>query len=218
MTIPPKPRVCTDDRRKAIAAAARAIIVEKGFEGLRTRDIAERVGINIATFHYHVPTKEALIELVVETMKAEFRAQSIARPRDHLSPAERLEHEFYDFEEMFTERQELIRLMSEMTERARRDEAVAAGLKPMLRRWRDMVAAILADGKADGTFRPDLDPVPAAQMLIGAMTGFCRMGDRSSEAFAQLTAELRRAVRNPNSVSTKSAAPMRQARRAAHQE
>jgi AcrR family transcriptional regulator len=40
-----------DDRRLAIAAAARAIIVEKGLEGLRTRDIAKRVGINIATLH-----------------------------------------------------------------------------------------------------------------------------------------------------------------------
>src|SRR5688572_3303612 len=118
-------RESTDDRRRAIAAAARALIVEKGFEGLRTRDIAERVGINIATLHYHVPSKEALIGLVAETMRAEFRAQSIARPRAHLLPAEQLEHEFYDFEEMFTERQELIGLLSEMMERARRDPVVA---------------------------------------------------------------------------------------------
>ena len=34
-----------DERRIAIAHAARALIIEKGLEGLRTRDIAERVGI-----------------------------------------------------------------------------------------------------------------------------------------------------------------------------
>ncbi len=45
-------RAPTDGRRAEIAAAARALIVEKGVEGLRTRDIAERVGINIATLHY----------------------------------------------------------------------------------------------------------------------------------------------------------------------
>src|SRR3954471_22931156 len=96
-------RLPTDDRRTAIAVAARALIVEKGVEGLRTRDIAKRVGINIATLHYHVPTKEALIGLVAETMKVEFRRQSLTRPRAHLSAVERLEHEFYDFREMYSE-------------------------------------------------------------------------------------------------------------------
>ena len=95
MTVTPTPRrENTADRRRAIAEAARALIVEKGVEGLRTRDIAERVGINVATLHYHVPTKEALIGLVADTMREEFRNQSLLRPRLHLTPAERLEHEF----------------------------------------------------------------------------------------------------------------------------
>ncbi|MBI4046729.1 MAG: TetR family transcriptional regulator, partial [Devosia nanyangense] len=45
-------RESTEERRRAIAMAARQLIIEKGFEGLRTRDIADRVGINIATLHY----------------------------------------------------------------------------------------------------------------------------------------------------------------------
>src|SRR5690554_2908350 len=114
-------RESADDRRKAIAAATRALIVEKGFEGLRTRDIAERVGINIATLHYHVPSKAALIDLVCETMKEEFRAQSELRPRKHLPAAEQLDHEFYDFWEIFVDKKELMAVMSELTERARRD-------------------------------------------------------------------------------------------------
>jgi AcrR family transcriptional regulator len=190
-------RETTDDRRRAIAAATRALIVEKGFEGLRTRDIAERVGINIATLHYHVPSKEALIELVAETMRAEFREQGLVRPRAHLSPAERLEHEFYDFREMITERQELVGVMSEMMERARRDEAVRAGVNPMLGYWRQMVADILAAGRDDGTFRADLDPEPAAQMMIGTLIGYCRSPDQTPAKFERLCAELRRAVRNP---------------------
>ncbi|MDB5535826.1 MAG: TetR/AcrR family transcriptional regulator, partial [Devosia sp.] len=56
MPIAPVKRESGDDRKVAIALAARALIVEKGMEGLRTRDIADRVGINIATLHYHVPS------------------------------------------------------------------------------------------------------------------------------------------------------------------
>ena len=97
-------RAPTDDRRAAIASAARALIVEKGVEGLRTRDIAERVGINVATLHYHVPTKEALIELVAESLQLFFRGQSIARPRAHLSAVEKMDFEFVDFREVVFER------------------------------------------------------------------------------------------------------------------
>src|SRR5215813_10753264 len=100
-------RESTDERRAEIAAAARALIVEKGVEGLRTRDIAERVGINIATLHYHVPSKEALIELVAESLQDAFIQQTIDRPRAHLSAAERMELEFVDFREIALERPEI---------------------------------------------------------------------------------------------------------------
>lgn len=192
-------RESSEDRRAAIARAARALIVEKGVEGLRTRDIAERVGINIATLHYHVPTKEALIGLVAETMKTEFRAQSLARPRAHLPATEQLEHEFYDFREMYAEQPEIIAVMGELIERGRRDPEVKAAIEPLQRHWQKMVADIFAAGREQGSFRPDIDPEPASVMFIGALIAFCRSGDPSPDNYERLCAELRRAVRNPAS-------------------
>jgi len=190
-------RESTEDRRAAIAVAARALIVEKGVEGLRTRDIAERVGINIATLHYHVPTKEALIGLVAETMKHEFRQQSLTRPRAHLSAVEQLEHEFYDFHEMYTERPEIITVMGELVERSRRDPVVKAAMAPLQGHWHDMVADIFAAGRDEGSFRPDIDPEAAATIFIGALIAFCRSGNRSDDSYQRLCAELRRFARNP---------------------
>lgn len=199
---PAKSRESTEDRRAAIALAARELIVEKGFEGLRTRDIAERVGINIATLHYHVPTKEALIGLVAQSMRDEFAAQSRARPRDGLSPSELLDLEFDDYAELLGEKNYLLTAMSELMERARRDEAIRACMGPLMGKWKAIVAAIFEAGKASGDFRPDLDPVPAAQMLIGAMVGFSRSPDPTTENFKPLRAELWRAVRNPEELSS----------------
>lgn len=197
-TAPPR-RGTTDARRREIAATARALIVEKGVEGLRTREIAERVGINIATLHYHVPSKEALIGLVAEALRHEFRAQSLTRPRAHLSPAEQLEHEFFDFHEMFTEHPDTLALMSELMERARRDTVISAAVGPIIGKWREIVADIFRAGVADGTFRVDLDPDPAAVMLIGALIAFCRGSNTSPEFYERLCAELRRAVLRPHS-------------------
>ena len=86
----PGKRESGEDRRLAIARAARAIIVEKGLEGLRMRDIAARVGINIATLHYHVPSKEALVALVAESLRRDFRAQALRHPRQGKSGLEQL--------------------------------------------------------------------------------------------------------------------------------
>ena len=113
-------------RRAEIAEAARALIAERGFEGLRTRDIAERVGINIATLHYHVPTKDSLIEIVAQSLRDDFIAQNIARPRAGKTAWQRLMDEFEDFRDILVNNPDLFIVFSELLMRAKRDPRVAA--------------------------------------------------------------------------------------------
>lgn len=159
-----------DERRCAIARVARSLIVEKGLEGLRMRDIAAGVGINIATLHYHVPSKEALVALVAGSIRADFRAQALRHPRDGKSALQQLHLEFDDFRESVRDTPELISILTELGERARRDSAVAAIVQPLNQFWRDQIADIFRLGIADGSFRPDIDPVAAAQITIGALS------------------------------------------------
>lgn len=183
-----------DDRRLAIAAAARTIIVEKGLEGLRTRDIAARVGINIATLHYHVPSKEALISLVAESIRDEFRAQALRRPRDGKSGLEQLHMEFDDFRETVRDRPELISILTELGERARRDSAMAAIVMPLHQVWRDQMATIFRLGVADGSFRSDLDPEAAGLITTGALSDCWRQSALSRRhRLEPMLAELERA-------------------------
>jgi len=190
-------RAATGDRREAIAAAARELIVEKGFEGLRTRDIAARVGINVATLHYHVPTKEALVQLVAESMGGDFRSQALRRPRKHLPPLTQLRMEFEDFREGMVEMPELIILFSELLDRARRDPRVDAIMRPFHGVWRAMVAEIFKAGVGDGSFRADLDPPAAAAIVTGALSDFWRRDPGDLTAFDQMAAELERGFVNP---------------------
>lgn len=191
-------RAPTDDRRAEIAKAARELIVEKGVEGLRTRDIAERVGINVATLHYHVPTKEALIELVAESLQLFFRGQSIARPRAHLTAREKMDLEFVDFREVVFERPEIMLVFSELMERARRDERIAEAILPIKKKWRQMLVDLLSEGVSEGAYRQDLDPDAFATVLMSTMIGFCRNRHKDSAGYERLIAEIRRAINNPN--------------------
>src|SRR6186997_1319109 len=87
------------NRRQALIAAAYQRIASQGFEGLRTRDVAADAGVNIATLHYHFPTKEALIRGVIGHAMERFRAtlpahgSAVERLRAHLHALARLVHE-----------------------------------------------------------------------------------------------------------------------------
>src|SRR6476620_9197555 len=82
----PMPTEPKANRRLALVAAAFQRIASGGFEGLRTRDVAADVGVNIATLHYYFPTKEALIRGVIGHAMQRFQA---TMPRDG-SPVEQL--------------------------------------------------------------------------------------------------------------------------------
>ena len=182
-----------DDRRLAIAKAARQIIVEKGLEGLRTRDIAARVGINIATLHYHVPSKEALVALVAESLRHDFKAQALRHPRHGKSALEQLRLEFDDFRETVVDMPDLIIILTELVERSRRDATVAQIMLPMLEFWRKQIADIFRLGIADGSFRRDLDPEAAALIATGALSDCWRQSNISRALLEQVLAELERA-------------------------
>jgi AcrR family transcriptional regulator len=159
----------TGDRKQAIAAAARSLIIERGFEGLRTREIADRVGINIATLHYHVPSKEALIELVAQSMQDEFVAQHMRTCREGLTALEQLNLQYAEIRETRDNNPELLQVMEVLSRRARHDENVARYVRPLTRRWYEQFVAILKQGVETGIFRPDLDPAAGAYMVIGGI-------------------------------------------------
>ena len=70
-------------------------------------------------------------------------------------------------------------------------------MRPMQAFWYGQIAEILARGRADGSFRADLDPAAAASMVIGGMIASQRSPGDNLVNFDRVAAELERAVRNP---------------------
>ncbi len=191
--------LCHNERKRAIALAVRALIVEKGFEGLRTRDIAERVGINIATLHYHVPSKEALIELVASSMGDDFAARHLDNPRSGLTPLEELRFELSDFRHSKINNPDLLSVMEELSRRARHDDNIAKYIVPIKRRWHQIIADILDRGRGDGTFRDDIDPAPCARMIIASVITLEQKPlETLPERFSAIADEIIRSVLSPS--------------------
>ena len=112
---------------------------------------------------------------------------------------EQLRLEFSDFRDTFFHNPERLLVMGEMQERARRDPAVAAAMTPMRGYWHQQVRAILEAGRADGSFRADLEPAAAAAIVIGGMVAATKQPNPSAESLDRVFAEIERCVRNPSS-------------------
>src|SRR5215813_13327575 len=106
-----------DDRRQALVRAAFGEIAERGFEGLRTRDVAAQVGVNIATLHYYFPTKESLIRGVVELAMQRFRTTLAP----HGSPAEQLRNHLRAVSRLLRDEPQVGAVMGELALRSARD-------------------------------------------------------------------------------------------------
>ncbi|MGE4482963.1 TetR/AcrR family transcriptional regulator [Acidocella sp.] len=77
-------------KQSALDTAAR-IFAEKGYRGTSLRDVADGLGISRPGLYYHFPSKEKLIEALVEEVTVSSQRQSSAiAERSELEPAEAL--------------------------------------------------------------------------------------------------------------------------------
>src|SRR4030088_693504 len=109
-------RATAETRRQELVVAAFNLIAEHGFEGLRTRDVAAEVGVNIATLHYYFPTKESLIRGVGEYARALFRSPLAL----HGSPADQLRNYLRAVRKLLAEEPALGSVMGELAVRSAR--------------------------------------------------------------------------------------------------
>jgi AcrR family transcriptional regulator len=183
-----------DERRQELVQAAFHVIAEQGFEGLRTREVAARAGVNIATLHYHFPSKEDLIRGVVDQMQREFERQAQELAARGLTARERLHAELWQAYDVNRNEPELQIVLHELFLRSLRDPEVQAIFSTMKMHWQGAIEDLLSAGIYDGSFRADLDVPATAVATIAFITGVSLQLARESDTFdyARVVAEFER--------------------------
>jgi len=159
-----------ESRRDEVVKVAYRLIAEKGFEGFRTRQVAEEAGINVATLHYYFPTKEALVQGVVDYLIASF-GSAVPSAEEAPTAVEELRYEFDDTIRRFRETPEQYVVMAELAARSWRDPAVAEILGAMNEGWQAHLCQMLRRGVDEGVFRADVDVDQVARALMVQLTG-----------------------------------------------
>ena len=164
-----------EPRREALVLAAYRLLAERGFEGLRTRDIAGAVKINVATLHYYFPTKEALVRAVVGHAFSRFRTTLVPSGRTTTL----LKAHFDGLRRLGREEPELFAVMGELALRAARDETMAAIVRETDQQWHATIRKAIR--KEAITAVMDLG-TPGEQAAYHLIHAYCRrrIGGRAS--------------------------------------
>jgi AcrR family transcriptional regulator len=160
------PKRVKEDRRPALVSAAFGQIAERGFEGLRTREVAAEAGVNVATLHYYFPTKEALIRAVVAHAMERFR--STLAP--HGSAQDQLQNHLRAVRALLRKEPEIAAVMGELALRSAHDSSLAPILRETNDGWHRTLRRLLRRAVREGGMAAGLDSDDAAALIMSTLS------------------------------------------------
>lgn len=167
-------------RRAELVEAAYHRLASAGFEGLRTRDIAAEVGVNVATLHYYFPTKEALIRAAVIHATSRFAATIGGEG----TREEMLRAHFAGLRRLLREEPELPAVMGEVALRSGRDPAMADVMRTADNAWHGWLVRMLGPDRADSAGKAALIMATLRGLLM--LPGVSQSPERLDQAFSEL--------------------------------
>ena len=160
------------ERRSEIVQAAYRTLAEKGFEGLRMRDIAKRAGIDHSTLHYYFAGKEALIDAIVDYIVLDLAVgRSPVAESEEVSPRLPLSAHFDELIKQLQETPEMFVVLAELNTRAMREPSLRAIFNKNDRKWKGFLTKVLASGIQKNEFKGSFLPEVAADAIISLIRG-----------------------------------------------
>jgi TetR/AcrR family transcriptional regulator len=159
-----------ETRKREIIDATLDLAAEKGLQKTSTQAIADRVGIAQATIFRHFRNRNALFQAVVGSVaKAIFTAVTPVVTGG--GPADLRLRRVLERQLRFISRHRgLPRLL--FSERLHlEDPDLRRTVRGVLDRYTGLLADLIREGQAEGSFRQDIDPAEAARMIAAMMQG-----------------------------------------------
>lgn len=156
------------DRRRQILDAAIRVFAREGFYACRVSDIAEEAGVAYGlVYHYFRSKEEVLNELFTERWSLLLAAIEEVDEREDLSPRGKLDAVASFIVESYRHEPELMKVI--IVEVTRAANTFGRTHLPEIRRAYEMIAKIVTDAQAEGSFRKEIDPEFASMWFYGSI-------------------------------------------------
>jgi AcrR family transcriptional regulator len=155
-----------------LLAAAYELVAEVGVAGLRTRDIAEHAGVNLAIFHYCFESKEAFLRALYDFIIAQFRSEA-ERFLTAQSPVEQLKKQGEARAYFLREKPKPIQVWKGFIGEAWTNESVRAIIRDHLAEQRLRLTTLITAARKEGVEvgLPIEDPCLAASLMMALYDG-----------------------------------------------
>ncbi|MCG5482753.1 MULTISPECIES: TetR/AcrR family transcriptional regulator [Sinorhizobium] len=145
--------------RASILAAATREFAENGIGGARVDSIAERAGINKRMLYHYFGDKEQLYLAVLEEAYVGIRTAEKSLNLSDLEPEQGIAELAMFTWDYFLEHPEFLSLLGTENLHRARWLRQSTRLKELHSSFIDKLSDLLRRGKAEGLFRPDVDPL-----------------------------------------------------------
>src|SRR5215471_13749277 len=163
------------ERRRSLIEAAYRIIAEQGLKGLRTRAVADQLGLTHATLHYYFPTKEALIQAVIDYAVFHRLLSGIPLFSEDRggTPVEQLHALLSGLAQSIREDMTNVLVLYELILHTQHNPAMRDLFlrEEVFGNWYHGLKGLLEQGIQQGQVRADLDPGSASSVLITFILG-----------------------------------------------
>lgn len=150
--------------RMALIMHADELIRSRGYNAFSYQDLSKILGIKTASIHYHFPTKK---DLGVAVIKEQMEALMKLRQETHQSSSiDKLNAFFQIYERIFQDGKVCL-VGSLAPDYYTLDPEVQSALRSFSEAMVDWVSGFLRQGKKEGIFHFDSEPVQKARLLIG---------------------------------------------------
>lgn len=158
------------DTRASLLSEAEILVRGRGYSGFSYADLAEAVGIRKASIHHHFRTKEDLARALIAAYDARYDAALDAILAQTADGAARIEA--YGRLYLGGVEQGLGCLCAALAVEL---ETLPEGLRRAIAAFFDKhiswLTRVLAEGQANGSIRPGLDPQAHARMVVAMLEG-----------------------------------------------
>lgn len=180
------------DTRSAIMDAAQGLIQRQGVNGMSYQHISDAVGIQKASIHYHFPSKEDLIEALLDRFSMQFDGELRRLDASAGTTAEQFRAYVALFEQTFFEGDAVCLYGMLGAELASLSPTSASRIGAFYRRNVGWLEQTLTRGRAEGSLQFTGEPATVAFMIFSLLEGgmLVARADQGPEQYRALTREV----------------------------
>lgn len=174
------PKIVDKKQKRAdIAMAAMGVFAEKGYENTPVREISKSAGIGKGTFYEYFKDKEDVLNEISELMIGQWRSMVASVMNRNLSPKDALNALASNSVAAVSQLEQMTILYVDLL----RLSAVQGGdyecvrrMKELVSESREVIEALIEDGKKEGQFKSDLDSAAVSAAILAFIDGVCLHG------------------------------------------